>query len=487
MTVTSTLSFDLLLSVANHLGDRDLLNLSTTQQVLNEPIIRRAFIVALTVPFDHDLKPVTYAIKNGDIQLLSKAISFLDTIFPAGWKWWQFYTSGLVGPLSLAASHSLESLQYLVQKYPLMPGAGNGGPISADLIPAHVLEHGFYSYKGDANPALLNIRNWDLIITALKASRYDCASFLLNYQPRLFPNGFPLKGNKTCYSSVTMLNFLIDHGADLGNTPLHDVVALINYPDARVFDVLVQRGCNVDSPLETLTHPPLGHIFTPLHNACHYFQLRSIEALLRLGANPNGVSGSFWIGKAPLIDGFHYFSPSPILTLLLSPQWDLSVRNSLINFGRKFIDCLQSLIHSGATTSIPFNGNILEILLLRIWRCLYNQTKGQENFVLPDCPDQPHENQGVRSFLLALGSIDVSPWEHICEVVLDINPAWSGSAGQTRGKELLIRLFTEYQDKFGDLPGPSQLESSFLFNLPDRYETQSTSMDTMPYPLIMFG
>ncbi|KAI8952242.1 hypothetical protein F4801DRAFT_541616 [Xylaria longipes] len=474
MTVTPTLSFDLLLGVAGHFGYQDSLNLSLAQQVLHEPLTRRAFTVALTVPFNHDLKPVTYAIENGDIQLFSKAVSFLDSLFPSGWQWSQFYANGVGRLLTLAAARNLESLQYLSQKYPLIPGPSDGALVPANLVPVSVLEHGFYSVANTYTPAWVNVRNQGLVVSALKGGRYDCASFLLDHQPSLFPNGFPLRGDPTCYSSATTLEFLIDHGAILGGNPLHIVAELTDIHDTQVFDVLVQRGFGVDSPLETFRDSPMGVMFTPLHQACRRLQPISVGALLRLGADPNGITSNFLIAKAPLMTSFQYFSPSPILTLLLSTRWDLAVWDNFEGFGRRFIDCFQSLLRYGATTLIPLlNGDLLEILLLRIWRILYKQITRQTNFVLPSCENRPHDlNQGVRSLLLAFSHANVYPWDHVCQAVCDTNTTWSGNAGQFRGKELLIKLLSEYQDKYGDLPGLDQLRLSSLLELPDRYGAQ---------------
>ncbi|KAI0443918.1 hypothetical protein F4803DRAFT_513290 [Xylaria telfairii] len=483
MAVAQTLSFDLFLQIAQHLGCRDLLNLGTTQQVLAEPLTRRAFTVALTVPFDHDLKPVTYAIITGDTQLLSKAIGFLDVLFPAGpWQWSRFYSKGVGSLLTLAAAHNLESLLFLLNKYPLMPEPDNASPIPANLIPAPILAHGFYSVENSHDPALVNVRNRELVKSALEAGRLDCASVLLNYQPSLFPNGFPLNNDPICYSSATMLTFLVDHGAYLGSSPLHDAAALASLPDTRVFDMLVQMGFDVNSPLDTFRHSPMGLIFTPLHEACRWLQPERIEALLRLGANPNGITSNFWIKKVPIMSNFQYFTPIPLLMLLLSTRWDLTLWGFLVtfeDFGRRFLGSFQSLVRYGAITSIPYlQGCFLEILLLRIWRILYKQITRQPNLVLPSSPNMPRDlNHGVRSLLLAISNADVSPWDHVCQVVSDANPMWSRNVSQTRGKERLIRLLVDYQERFRDLPGPAQLRDSFLFELPRRYTFQLAIAD----------
>ncbi|TRX89504.1 hypothetical protein FHL15_009548 [Xylaria flabelliformis] len=468
MTVAPTLSLDVLLNVASHLGARDLVNLGATQQALKELFTNRAFIVALThVPFDHDLKPVTYALQNGDIQLLSKTMSVLDTLFP-GWQWSKFYAKGVGRLLTLAAAHNLPSLQYLVHKYPLMPGPRDG--VQANQVPAPVLAHDFYSVGGSYAPAMVSIRNWELVIQALKRDKYDCASFLLNHQPPLFPNGFPLRADPTCYSSPATLNFLLDRGAYVGVNPLH-YIAETNPRDPQVFDVLVQRGFGIDSPLETLRHLPMWPTSTPLQKACQFLQPRSVEALLRLGANPNGVASRFFIHKVPLMGGFQYSSPLPILTLLLSSRW---VSPDLQSFGRRLVDCFQLLLHYGATTSIPLlRGHLLEIFTLRVWRVLYTQATREPNFVLPQIPDRPGDvNQGVQSFLFALNDMDVAPWDHVCQVFSD--GILHGDAGLPRGKERLIQLLSNYQNRFGDLPGPAQLQQSSLLILPDRYLVSAT-------------
>ncbi|KAI1745956.1 hypothetical protein F4680DRAFT_5291 [Xylaria scruposa] len=364
-------------------------------------------------------------------------------------------------PTTFQNSHNLLSLQHLVQQYPLTPGPPN-------QIPAPVLAHDFYSVGGSHTPAMISLRNWELVIESLKKDRYDCASFLLDYQPPLFPNGFPLRANPACYSSPTTLNFLLDRGASLGANPLH-YLAETDPRDPQVFDVLAQRGFGIDSPLETLKHlPNMWPTSTPLQKACLFLQPRSAEALLRLGANPNGVGSRFFIHRVPFMSGYQYSSPHPILTLLLSTQWV----SADLSFGPRLIECFQLLLHYGATTSIPLlRGDLLEILMLRIWRVLYTQVYTQatrgSNFVLPQVPDRPGDiNQGVQSLLFALNDMDVSPWDHVCQVFSDI---LHGGAALPVGKERLIQLLGDYQNRFGDLPGPAQLQQSSLLTLPDRY------------------
>ncbi|KAI1131189.1 hypothetical protein F5Y10DRAFT_287415 [Nemania abortiva] len=464
---TVTLPYDILYLLAQEVPLGDLLNLALMRKDLWEPFYRIAFKRALTeTPFDRDLPPLTHAIKKGDIQLLSRCIDFLDSRHPNGWNWSQFYVEGVGRILVLAATYNLESLRYLVGKYPLWPGS------SEDQPPQSVLDHGLYSYRNARYTAsLVHIKNRQLVIGALKRERYDCASFLLRHQPPLFAGGFPLSGTPTCYSSATTLRFLIDHNAFLGVNPLHIAASLADLPDDQVFDVLVERGFGVDSPSHSYEHSSLREAMTPLNAACGSLQPTKVEALLRLGANPNGVARSIWIKKVPFTTELQHYSPNPILTLLFSNRWDLVAPSDYDHMSHGFTQCLQSLLRRGARTSIRLgNGSVLEVLVLRMWKVLCKQIM-RRNPELPQAPDQPFDkNQGVQSLLLALSSISLSPWDEVYRMVSAVDSTRGANTGQ--GSAQLVQLFRDYQEKYGDLPGPAQLRGSVLLILPDRFGAQ---------------
>ncbi|KAI1425874.1 hypothetical protein F5Y12DRAFT_745032 [Xylaria sp. FL1777] len=471
MAASQTLTYDNLLNTIPYLSVEALLNLATTRQALNESLTNAAFEAALTVPFDDDLKPVTYAIKNGDIPLLSRTLAFLDSLHPQGWKWSQFYENGVGRILTLAAAHNLKSLQYLVEKYPLWPAS------VLEAVPVEVIEHGFYSTETARYvPSLADTRNRELVQSAVQENSYDCAAFLLTqYQPVLFPGGFTLRENPLYYSSTTILEFMIDHNANLGVNPLHDAVRWGNSIDRRVFDILVQKGFSVDSPLYGFDKLSIGSMTTPLNIACERLQPANVESLLRLGANPNGIGGGPCIRKIPFMGGYQYASPHPMLALLLSTQWDILPFDDPRVIGERFILGFESLLRHGAIVPLP-NRDFLDILLIKIWKVVCTQIIRRIGFVLPNCPDEPSDrNQGVRSLLCALSDINIKPWGQVFQAVSATNPIWSGNAKQTKGKARLIKFLYDYQEEYGDLPGPAQLRRPSLCVVPDRYSTQLNS------------
>ncbi|KAI0871409.1 hypothetical protein GGS24DRAFT_471604 [Hypoxylon argillaceum] len=465
-----TPSVDVLLLIAKEFDDdEDILNFSLVREAVYEPVSRWAFKKALTAtPFDHELRPVTYAIDHGDIPLLTRCLDFLDSAYPQGWKWSQFYNGGVARVLHQAAAHNLKSLQFLVGRYPLWP------PSDEESVPSKVLDHGFYTYHMWYHKAMADNKNWALVISALESGLYDCASFLLRgYHPPLFPQMFPLRGHPICYASAATLQFLINHGADLGRDALCSVAGMAGLADAHVFDILVQRGYRIDAPRFGFAGTPMGEVLTPLYFACNSSEPTNVEALLRLGANPNGIAPNPWIRKSVFLGEFSYFSPNPILTLVVSSQWDLTAWDDEKPW--KFIQCLRLLLRYGATVSVPLhNGTLLEALVLRMWKfiCVILLLQyGVRGDTLPDCPDKPYDRQqGVQSLLLALSSANLSPWDEVYQLVSDVDSTWPRNVEQPSAQ--LIQLFRDYQEKYGDLPGPTHLRRARLLFLPSRFGAQ---------------
>ncbi|KAJ2986063.1 hypothetical protein NUW58_g5210 [Xylaria curta] len=471
MTFYNSPTYDVLLYIGDFLRDEDLINLAAANQDLCDPLARLALKKALTqVPFNTDLKPIAYAIRNGNMQLFSHALDFLNTSYPQGWHWKQFYSMGVGRVLNLAAASNLVSLTLLAHKYPLMSSASQGP------APAAVYAHGFYSNSGDAGftSVFVNLKNRELVLSALRGNRFDCVSFLLEqHQPLLFPEGFQILNDAICYSSATTLDFLLNRGARPGADSLHNI-AHLDLSDTRVFDILVQRGFEVDSRRAALAISRIGEASTPLLAALDYLEPENVEALLRLGASPNGI-GDSWIRKTPIMARFQYNSPHPILALLFSSRYDLAPWFASQQIGERFLRCLQLLLSYGTSTSISLpNGSVLEILLLRIWQIIYKQALRLPTFMLPTRPDHPDDvNQGVQSLLLALNdSLDISPWDQVFQIFSDTNPIWREHANQTTGKSRLTKFLCDYQERYRDLPGVAELRVHSLFVLPDRYGAQ---------------
>ncbi|KAI1178448.1 hypothetical protein F4777DRAFT_537690 [Nemania sp. FL0916] len=468
MAADPAVSYDVLLNIAEYLRETDLLNLAVTQRILTRPLTERAFRISLTeVPIDGNQRPITWAIKNGDIDLLNRALRYLDAHYPNGWKWSQFYHREVGALLSLAAGYSLRSLQHLVQMYPLWP-QGN-----AD-VPDAVREHRFYHYGiNDFASNLVGMRNRELVHAALERERHDCALFLMRqYQPLLFPDGFPLRANPICFASTANLQFLIDNGASIGDDALHEVAAFPNLADPGVMDILVQRGYGVDSLRSIPSNTPAGQIKTPLNAACSAMQPTNVAALLRLGANPNGTRNAPSVMRTAFANSFIHSSPNPILTLLFSRQWRVRRVDIYRTVSQRFFECLQHLVRHGATLFVPLQmGNLLEVLVLRMWMTLGDHVLSElrsKQSAPPSVPDRPEDNNtGVQSLLRALEDFDVSPWDDIYRYVANITDPQPG--GQSRGKAELLQHLRDYQALNGDLPGIPQLSVPHMMLLPDRF------------------
>ncbi|KAI0977037.1 hypothetical protein F4678DRAFT_367 [Xylaria arbuscula] len=165
--------------------------------------------------------------------------------------------------------------------------------------------------------------------------------------------------------------------------------------------------------------------------------------------------------------GFRYFSPNPMLMLLFSSRWDLTPSSDPLTLGQNFIQCFQSFLRHGSMIPL-LNDVFLDIFLFKVWKVVCTQILKRTS--IPDCPDHPKDlNRGVRSLLSAIRDANIAPWGEACQVVSNGNPIWRGKAKQTNGKERLIKFLCDYQDEYGDLPGPGKLARPFHCTVPERY------------------
>ena len=300
----------------------------------------------------------------------------------------------------------------------------------------------------------------------------------------MFPDGFKPNGDLLYFSSSINLEFLVSHNADLGVDALQNAIDAGDHADPRVLDILLQVGFKVDAPRHSVANYLIGPITTPLVMACERLQPSNVKNLLRAGAKPNGISDSYEITKVPMFGMFRYESPNPILVILLSERWFSLPTFPPIDpweIGERFILCFQSLNRHGALIPPHF----LEILLFKIWLLICRRMITKDGFVLPNCDNHPkHQNLGVRSLLKALEGADITPFDRVCQVVSDSNPAsfqmdlsgtvidWKEKAQQINGKARLLKFLCEYQDHYNDLPGPAQVQRQSTWVIPDRYSAQ---------------
>lgn len=461
-TAPIQLSFDVILMLAPYLREPDVLNLGMTRRDLNGPLTRYAIQKALVVPFDTMPKHLLYAIDKGDIQLLSRIYDCIDSTPPQPWRWPHSHSDGTCRILRFATSCSEKSLQFLVQRFPLWAGPAD------DSVPKAVLDHGFYSSGSSPyNAARANIENKSLVNLALDCSQYRCASFLLNYNsPPLFPDAFDARYTRECYASATGLRLLIDHGARLDDNPLH-VAAQMDLRDPGVFAVLVQAGYGVDSPFpsDAVAFPWIG--LTPLCVACDSFISENVEALLGLGADPNGRG--FEIIKHQAL-GPVYFSPNPLLSLLFS------LNLTVVGMDYKFMTCFQLLLRYGATTSIPFpDGDIFEIFLLRVWDLivffLHERVRMDLGDYMPG--EGPNKYPDVSTLISCVSKNNFAPLDEYTRIVHEAVRGPVGNSGQTTDRQLLEEFLRDYQARRGDLrDSRHEFRFGLTFVPPERFLAQ---------------
>lgn len=458
MAVSSIFPVHLILDIANQLDGVDLLNLALTHRDLDDPLITSLLKPAIIdLPLDSNIRPITYAIKNGHVQLLTRITKWLDFYYSdppedrycdeQSFSWSQFYSKGVYELLTLAATSNLKSLKHLLQIYHLIPIPNTAPP--------------------------LELQNRDLVESAVMKGKYDCAAFLLkDYQPTLFPGGFPLMRDVSYYSSAAALEFMIRHGAHLPEDALHHVAGLDDI-DPRVFDIIVENGFHIDSPDPYFAQSVPQVVVTPLYIACmNKMRSSTVENLLRLGANPNGIGAPMVYIRVPVQVRYH--SPNPILNLLFSTKWDMiayAEDGEARSIGLGFIECLEALLRYGATTSVLPSGDVFDILLVRIWITLslgilpafrgYNK--------LQDI------NHCIQKMFTILGERNLSPWDQVCDRVAEVHPVWREKSGELRGRKRLLELLRGYQATHGDLPGPVALASRTHMVLPDRIAVQPRS------------
>jgi len=491
MSAAQSLPYHLILRVGKCLKGQGLINFLATTRNLTQDLVRYSLGASLTkTPFNEDLPPVTHAIKTGNTELFAEALQYINLYYPQGWTWFRFYNLGVSELLKLAAAHNLESLQYLIQLYPLRPGL-------EETNTDKVLIEDFYTLQPSATPvqhepAWVDYRNQELLDVALLAGKLDCVSFLLRgHEPPLFPSGLSVLRDMYLTSADT-LEFLLDNGAQFPPIALHIFATLGYLPDPRIFDVSVQHGIGIDSLPQNCTSTFLRQAYTPLLAACYVGQPTAVEALLRLGAKPDGLQRP-WIRPASSIDGLDdvspsstldFYSPNPILALLFSHQ-PFQVEMEIAAVGRKLLSCFDLLVRFGA--SLPtLDDDMCRILLRRIWTLVCCQTferltaaqrcptlHSLNQYMSPDVSGQLGDlNEGVKSLFSALKIMDVRPWDDFCDRIVELNPDWKETAGGSRGKDLLMKLFHDYQITHGDLPGPAQVRFGFagMGGVPFRYE-----------------
>jgi hypothetical protein len=471
MSTAQSLPYHLVLRLGKCLKGQDLINFLAMNRNLTQDLVRYSLETSVTqTRLNEDFPPVTHAIKTGNTELFAEVLQCINSCYPEGWSWFQFYDSGVSWLLHLAAAHNLESLKCLTKLYPLKPAVveqrDHDNPQIESLYRITWSSPMFAGASVGWIDGWIDSKNQELLDEAVLAGKLDCVSFLLRaHQPPLFRRGVSILRDIYLASADTM-EFLIDNGALFPPIALHKFATLSCLPDPRIFDVAVKHGFGVDSLPQDCISTFLREAYTPLLAACYVGQPTAVEALLRLGANPNGL-GRPWIrpveGTRSKLD---FYSPNPILALLFSHQ-PFESRDEIAVVGRRLLSCFDLLVRFGA--SMPLDDDMCQHLLRRFWVLVCtHMLQSQHNNPRLQVTYRPYfqnaigdPKEGADALFSVMETADVAPWDELCDRIVELGPEWKEKAGESRGKGLLMKLFHDYQAAHGDLPGRIGVESEF--------------------------
>ncbi|KAI0388817.1 hypothetical protein F5Y17DRAFT_463331 [Xylariaceae sp. FL0594] len=379
-----------ILRVGKILKGQDRINFMAVNREITKDMTLHCFSTTFrNTPYDEDLPPVHHAIKTGATR---------------GWKWFRFHESG-VEELLLAAAHNLDSLKYLAQLYPLRP-AFDGTVIEREIVEDMYLP--YYHYVPiQRNGSWIMTKNQRMVDTAL----------IQDVLRRLY------------LSTADMFAFVLDHSAQFPPIILHILAALKRIEDPKIFDVAVQRGRDVDGLPENCRNSFLNQAYTPLLAACYATQPVAVEALLRLGANPNGIMEPWLRDREEPREGgctgLDFYTPNPLLALLFSQQpWEwATVPPDMPRCG------MSSCAGYGRGLGMKSANETL---------AKYRADEGSWPFAT-------RRAEIVQSLLSDLQTADVRPWSDLCERLVEYNPEWEEVAGGAKGRDLMLKLFTHHE------------------------------------------
>ncbi|KAI1408332.1 hypothetical protein F5Y13DRAFT_204870 [Hypoxylon sp. FL1857] len=231
--------------------------------------------------------------------------------------------------------------------------------------------------------------------------------------------------------SARVAECLFDHGIKITANMLRRLSYTGREFDADLCRVLVNKG-GLDVNKERERGAAFYDGGTALGEACSWINPIAIETLLELGANPNGV-------KLELGEEIDVYRPIDIL---------VSCWESMSMVGHKWRKipqvlhrCLKALIEHGASTSeSPVAGHPVKVLLEGIWRLLCPCARVAAGVA-------KRRNVTFDRLLEALSTVDIGPFEKLCDLVVDANPEYSAMAEGLRGKERLIKLLSQQEDR----------------------------------------
>ncbi|KAL7623537.1 hypothetical protein AAE478_007220 [Parahypoxylon ruwenzoriense] len=436
MSGTQKLPFEILSGILKHLPVRDRATLGLANKALwaesHEKVLEEVLLYNWNST--EASQPLLYAIINGHVDMLSTIYEFLEPVV-ARRSWWYLLSNVL--DLKKVFGERVNSLKYLGYDY-------TGFTLSLCCTKSV----GFILDSLDLLPLDIRCCDWrymvcmrgdELLPIAIGEDYFDTVDFLLD-RPHLFSAMFKSEslweGRIEFGCSASMAEHLISRGYE----PTVGALWHMCTPTARKvgsFGVLVRNGCDVDGAVEYERR-----CTTPLLEACYWGNPAAIEALLRLGADPNGVEPVRKRKESEKLDGFvrwHQMTrPIDVRSsdlISLSPSWKTCAKNMYA--------CIVPLIEHGASTShMPHAGDPVKSLLRGVWRMILPRLKNALGI------DTYDKSWTLEDFfeVLPRAEIDIGPLDELCDIVVDATPEYSAKAEGLRGKERMVVLFRQVED-----------------------------------------
>ncbi|KAI6086807.1 hypothetical protein F4821DRAFT_237505, partial [Hypoxylon rubiginosum] len=257
----------------------------------------------------------------------------------------------------------------------------------------------------------------ELLATAIWHDQIDIVEMILD-RPPLFDHSFHWgrfmhsHGLVAQIPSVAMAECVLRLGWKPYADVLHEIVVddkLYKENRADLLEVITKRR-DIDINY--------GYWRIPLISACNVVNIPAIEALLKLGADPNVVNKSDREERA-------------IEILLTANKWR---QGNWRRVSRAMYKAIKLLIEHGATTSPrPRAWNLVDMVLRRIWRLICPVIRHAAGV-------GPEGKVTLERLLDVLLTVDIRPLDKLCDVVLDSSTQHSDITEGLRGKERLAKI-----------------------------------------------
>lgn len=445
MSGTCKLPLDTLYEVSKYLPLREQLDLSCVRRDVCSMIspfhlLRRAL---LDLPLRDAAKPLMHAIRTDNVSMLSTIDSIIRTAeTPRNWNLLLTYTEHYCiessFPLEEALRYSSKCFEFLLDIILL----GNTDVFSLQK------QHGLVVIPPGDQP-IRSIYMAELLATAIWHDHVDCVGMILDRLQLFDLCGYPFNWEDFMTNprnvlrqipSVRMAKCLISRGWRPPSNALHEICTdyrLYKENRADLLSVMVSNGVDINGMEGT----------TPLIAACDEVNVPAIEALLKLGADPNATAPSrFSLGvlcvKArgdSLLNKQGFMRPIDAL-LKDAKKWKGKPWQAIARAMYKSIKLLVE--HGAAMSTLPDDQKSespVYILLRRVWRLI--------------CPTLRHaagvderEHVTFDQLLEELSTVDIQPLDKLCDIVLDSSSEYSDISKGLRGKERLARILPHIEN-----------------------------------------